>query len=100
MKEMKSLREASKRANCGRPLAEIIRAFLESMAELTLPRIAERNSMCKYYGHIIDFAKWKNGMPSCKDCGVTVKGPEDLRKCMTTAQQRLPNPGDAKFRKK
>lgn len=38
------------------------------------------NNVCKNYGHILDQSTWKNGIPSCGDCGADITAPEQLRK--------------------
>lgn len=40
-----------------------------------------KNSMCKYYGHVIQ-GQWKGYLPHCADCGAEITSPEQLRKAM------------------
>ncbi len=37
------------------------------------------NSMCKYYGHVIQGA-WQGHLPKCADCGSEISSPDQLRK--------------------
>jgi len=41
---------------------------------------AKKNSMCKYYGHVIRDTHWKGYLPKCDDCGCEVNNPDQLRK--------------------
>jgi hypothetical protein len=40
---------------------------------------AKTNSMCKYYGHVVNREAWHTGLPSCIDCGKTIRCPSELR---------------------
>lgn len=42
------------------------------------------NSMCKYYGHVIQGA-WQGYLPKCRDCGAEISSPDQLRKASPTA---------------
>lgn len=44
----------------------------------------KKNSMCKYYGHVIR-GTWSGYLPKCDDCGCEVNNPSMLRKA--SAQQ-------------
>jgi hypothetical protein len=61
-------------ASCFRNLATAI---------IALPTPGMKNSMCTYYGHVIDEKNWNSGLPKCDDCGKQVNGIEDLRKSST-----------------
>jgi hypothetical protein len=37
------------------------------------------NSMCKYYGHVIQ-GPWQGYLPKCRDCGSEISSPDQLRK--------------------
>lgn len=39
----------------------------------------KKNSMCKYYGHVIR-GTWSGHLPKCDDCGCEVNSPDMLRK--------------------
>ena len=43
------------------------------------PVLSRNNSMCKYYGHVIE-KNWSGHLPTCTDCGTKVTSPDQLRK--------------------
>lgn len=53
-------------------------SFINSMILLFTP-LMNGNSMCKYYGHVID-ANWKGRLPCCSQCGAEVKDASMLRR--------------------
>lgn len=46
------------------------------------------NSMCKYYGHIINHRNWKTGLPRCQDCGIEISSPSMLRKAQPISNEK------------
>jgi hypothetical protein len=38
----------------------------------------KKNSMCKYYGHVIK-GQWHGDHPNCADCGSRITSPSELR---------------------
>lgn len=40
---------------------------------------AEKQSMCKYYGHVIDRKNWTQSLPRCADCNVEINSRDQLR---------------------
>lgn len=51
--------------------------FSELCLQLFRPSAAQ--SMCKYYGHVVDEKKWKRGLPNCRDCGIQINSRDELR---------------------
>lgn len=50
---------------------------------LILAPPAAKQSMCKFYGHLVDHDKWQaNRMPKCSECGAKISGPSDLRRAI------------------
>lgn len=49
-----------------------------------LSAIKPRNTMCKYYGHVIEGA-WQGYLPKCRDCGCEISSPDQLRKAFPTS---------------
>lgn len=46
---------------------------------MTPLRKDNKNSMCKFYGHVIQ-GPWKGYLPKCADCGIEISSPDQLRK--------------------
>ncbi len=44
-----------------------------------LKKSGPQNSMCKFYGHVIQGA-WNGYLPKCADCGCEISSPDQLRK--------------------
>ena len=57
-----------------------------AMANLWAPKRAKVNSMCKYYGHVIDRSQWKDYLPKCADCGSEISDSSQLRKSQVAAK--------------
>lgn len=57
-------------------------ATVMSGAVLLFTPLKNKNSMCKYYGHVIN-RSWSGHAPSCNDCGATVTDSSMLRKANT-----------------
>ncbi|MBX9685411.1 MAG: hypothetical protein K2X27_01840 [Candidatus Obscuribacterales bacterium] len=81
--EIQGLRQTLKHsARRSMPLFERLRKFfseLSSSCALTGSRTLLSRT-CVNYGHEIDQAGWKSGLPNCIDCGAIINGPEELRK--------------------
>lgn len=82
---MRSLRDVQI-VSKGRPA---IISLTESLCQrishffLLLMPPAPKNSMCKYYGHVVDNKNWPMGqLPRCSDCGVKISGTQNLRKAI------------------
>lgn len=54
-------------------------AFENMMHDVKLLSAPKNNSMCKFYGHVIE-SPWKGYNPHCRDCGCEIKSPDQLRK--------------------
>ena len=82
--EIRYLRQAQiDTRNESMPLYERIQKFLSTILEELALAVAPNSPdsrMCQNYGHQLDYANWKAGLPKCIDCGAYINGPEDLRK--------------------
>lgn len=45
----------------------------------------KKNSMCKYYGHVIPRGNWEGYLPKCSDCGAEINNPSQLRKAQASS---------------
>ncbi|MBX9570653.1 MAG: hypothetical protein K2X77_17305 [Candidatus Obscuribacterales bacterium] len=83
--EMRSLRQSSSKKNI-RPIWDIVGVALSQKIShllLILMPPAAKNSMCKYYGHVIDHSTWSQArLPRCAECNAVIKGAESLRKAI------------------
>lgn len=65
----------SRRTEFDRTLSTLFSGF----AILIRP-VRHKNSMCEYYGHVVDSKTWKNGLPRCSDCKKVIDSKEQLRR--------------------
>lgn len=83
--EIQSLRQCSSKKSF-RPVWDVVGVALsEIVSDMLLILLPPRakNSMCKYYGHVIDHASFsKPGLPRCSECRAKIKGSESLRKAI------------------
>ena len=83
--EIRALRTTTLKKK-SRPIWDVIAVGLSerfSHLLLTLLPPAAKNSMCKYYGHVIDHRSWaKARLPRCVECKSVIKGAESLRKAI------------------
>lgn len=65
------------------PLSERLNRFVSSLCEdlaLVFAPNGPKSRMCDNYGHQIDYAGWKAGLPRCIDCGAIINEAEEVRK--------------------
>lgn len=74
-----------RRGSSGRRAMEVIGSYLQGLVTLLSTPVQKdrKNSMCKYYGHIIQ-GKWQGYLPKCHDCGTEISSPDMLRKALPT----------------
>lgn len=46
---------------------------------------AGKNSMCKYYGHVLANRHWKGEFPICDQCGTEIRSKAELRTALIKA---------------
>lgn len=61
-------------------LAQALGALNSTIASLFAFGPKKVQSMCKYYGHVVDKKSWQGGFPRCEDCGCQITNPDQLRK--------------------
>ena len=66
-------------------ISQLLSGISSAVADLWAPAPVKVNSMCKYYGHVIDQAQWKGYLPKCADCGSEISDSAQLRKAQTAA---------------
>lgn len=69
--------ESTKQPLLGSLLTRVVNVLSGAFTALFPPPKA--NSMCKYYGHIVDKKNWGKGLPNCLDCGKQIHSRDELR---------------------
>lgn len=81
---LKSLKAAELKEDAVRKtVTQLLSGVSGVLAELWAPTPVKVNSMCKYYGHVINQAQWKGYLPKCADCGSEISDSAQLRKAQT-----------------
>lgn len=56
-----------------------MKALFSFLSQVTLRFFRAKNSMCKYYGHVIVDRRWKTEFPTCYECGAEIRSKAELR---------------------
>lgn len=78
--KIRALRK-QKQVSCplNQKLAILVRDMISTVSSIFAHSTNVKNSMCKYYGHVIDHANWKGHLPRCSDCREMITDPKSLR---------------------
>ncbi|MBY0547083.1 MAG: hypothetical protein K2W95_07305 [Candidatus Obscuribacterales bacterium] len=70
-----------------KPVLPKVRSLWSELSYLLLrlfpPKV--KNSMCKYYGHVLTDRHWKGEFPVCDQCGMQIRSKAELRTALIKA---------------